>query len=141
WALYVSGGFDDAFAAEALGQPNADLRRWTVRFLGDEEKVSPAMSLRLRELAAGDKDVSVRSQLASTAKRLPAEDGLPIVARLLIRDEDVADPHVPLLLWWAVEHHAIDAREQVLAMFDSSSMWKSALARDVVLTRLVRRYA
>src|SRR5207249_1461805 len=28
-----------------------------------------------------------------------------------------------------------------VAMFDSSSMWKSALAREVVLTRLVRRYA
>jgi putative membrane-bound dehydrogenase-like protein len=141
WALYVSGGFDDAFAAEALGHRSADLRRWTVRLLGDEEKVSPAISSRLRELAGGDKDVSVRSQLASTAKRLPADDGLPIVARLLLRDEDAADPHVPLLLWWAVEHHAIAAREQVLAMFESSSMWKSTLARDVVLTRLVRRYA
>src|SRR5439155_24826002 len=139
--LYVSGGFDDAFAGAALGHRDADVRRWTVRLLGDEEKVSPTMSVRLRELTAGDKDVSVRSQLASTAKRLPAEDGLPSVARLLMRDEDVADPHVPLLLWWAVEHNAIDAREQVLAMFESTSMWKSALARDVVLTRLVRRYA
>src|SRR5205823_736159 len=97
WALYVSGGFDDAFATQALSHRSADLRRWTVRFLGDEEKVTPAMSVLLRELAAGDTDVSVRSQLASTAKRLPADDALPILAGLLLRDQDVADPHVPLL--------------------------------------------
>src|SRR5262245_23955680 len=36
WALYVSGGFTEEFAARALEHPSADVRRWAVRFLGDE---------------------------------------------------------------------------------------------------------
>src|SRR4051812_738830 len=40
WALYVSGGFDEAFAGKLLAHRNPDIRRWTVRFLGDERKVS-----------------------------------------------------------------------------------------------------
>src|SRR5207253_2154714 len=43
WALYVSGGFDEDFAGQLLGHRNADVRRWAVRFLGDEEKVSLAI--------------------------------------------------------------------------------------------------
>src|SRR5207249_2928058 len=109
WALYVTGGFTPSFALKLLDHHNPDVRRWTVRFLGDECKVSPSIRKRHVELAAMDPDVSVRSQLASTAKRLPAEDGLPIVQRLLFRNEDTHDPHIPLLLWWAVERHAVSA--------------------------------
>jgi putative heme-binding domain-containing protein len=141
WALYVSGGFNDAIALQTLEHRNPAVRRWTVRLLGDERKVSSPIARRLAELAANDTDVLVRSQLASTAKRLPATDGLPIVERLLVRDEDANDPHVPLLLWWAVEAHAIESRDQVMSFFTSPEAWKSALSRDVVLVRLVRRYA
>src|SRR5205823_686478 len=96
WALYVSGGFDEDVAKVALDHRNPDIRCWAVRLLGDEEKVSPANAARLAEMAAKDADVTVRSQLASTAKRLPAADGLPIVRAILLRDEDAKDPHVPL---------------------------------------------
>src|SRR5205085_9600968 len=109
WALYVSGGFNENFAREALAHRSAHVRRWTVRFLGDERKVSPALGRRLIELAGKEPDVTVRSQLASSAKRLPPAVGLPIVRRLVLRDEDGRDPHLPLLLWWAVEGHAIGA--------------------------------
>jgi putative membrane-bound dehydrogenase-like protein len=141
WALYVSGGFNDAFADKALAHRNPDVRRWTVRFLGDERRVAPALAKRLAELAASESDVVVRSQLACTARRLPAADGLPIVRRLLERNLDADDPHIPLLLWWAVEEHAIDAREPVLAAFATPEAWQAPLLRDVILERLTRRYA
>jgi putative membrane-bound dehydrogenase-like protein len=141
WALYVSGGFNDAFADKALAHRNPDVRRWAVRFLGDERRVAPALAKRLAELATSEPDVVVRSQLACTARRLPAADGLPIVRRLLERNLDGRDPHIPLLLWWAVEEHAIDAREAVLAAFATSEAWQAPLVRDVILERLARRYA
>src|SRR5262249_7697735 len=47
WALYVSGGFNDALAEELLHHPHADVRTWTVRLLGDTKKVSPAIRTRL----------------------------------------------------------------------------------------------
>src|SRR5262249_13616367 len=36
WALYVSGGLNEAFAAKLLDHRNPDVRRWSVRLLGDE---------------------------------------------------------------------------------------------------------
>jgi putative heme-binding domain-containing protein len=141
WALYVSGGFNDAFAEKLLDHRNPDVRRWTVRFLGDECKAAPALAKRLAELAASEPDVVVRSQLACTAKRLPAKDGLTIVRRLLERNLDGNDPHIPLLLWWAVEAHAIGAREPVLELFGGAEAWKMPFIRDAILERLMRRYA
>ena len=66
----------------------------------------PALRRVLADLApkAGfEPHVEVRSQLACTAKRLPAADALPVVRGLLARDEDTEDIHVPLLVWWAID--------------------------------------
>jgi putative membrane-bound dehydrogenase-like protein len=141
WALYVSGGFDDAFAVRTLTHHNPDVRRWTVRLLGDENRVNADLSPRLERLADEDPSPVVRSQLACTAKRLPAADALPVIRRLVLRDLDAADPHVPLLLWWAVERHALEAGDAVTGFFSSPEAWRSSLARDWIVERLVRRYA
>jgi putative membrane-bound dehydrogenase-like protein len=141
WALYVSGGFDEAFAGRLLGHPFSQVRRWTVRFLGDERQVSPPLGKRLIALAAKEPSAVVRSQLASTACRLPAEVGLPILHRILVRNEDEQDAHIPLLLWWGVEHHAISAAERVLKLFATADAWQVPLIREVILERLMRRYA
>jgi putative membrane-bound dehydrogenase-like protein len=141
WALYVSGGFDEEFARKLFSHRSADVRRWTVRLLGDDCKVSPGVAKTLVQLAAKDPDVMVRSQLASTARRLPVRDGLPIVQKLLLHDEDAHDAHIPLLLWWAVEQHAITARDMMLEMFATPDAWHWPLIRDAILGRLMRRYA
>jgi putative membrane-bound dehydrogenase-like protein len=141
WALYVSGGFNDTCAAQWLAHPNPDVRRWTVRFLGDERKVAPELAKLLVQRAEEDESVVVRSQLACTVKRLPAKDGLAIAWRLIERDLDGKDPHLPLLLWWAVEAHCTQAVEQTLGLCTTKAAWKSRLAREVILPRLVRRYA
>ncbi len=141
WALYVSGGFNVAFALKLLRHANPDIRRWTVRLLGDERRVAPELGARLAELAASEPDVVVRSQLACSARRLPARDGLPIVRRLLERNLDGRDPHLLLLLWWAVEEHAVTARELVLEAFGTAAAWQAPLVREAILERLMRRYA
>ena len=58
----------------------------------------------------------------------------------MMRDVDRDDPHIPLLLWWAVEQHAIAARKDVTEVFSSPDVWWSVLCRSEVLPRLVRRY-
>jgi putative membrane-bound dehydrogenase-like protein len=141
WALYVSGGFSEGFAAKALGHRNPDVRRWTVRLLGDEGRVSAALGEQLRELATHEPDGCVRSQLACTAKRLPPADALPLIERLSLRQEDVKDPYIPLLLWWALERHALAARERVVEFFSSRRAWDAPLIRATLEERLLRRYA
>jgi putative membrane-bound dehydrogenase-like protein len=140
WALYVSGGFDDTLAGELLQHPNGDVRAWTIRLLGDARKISPTMRSHFVIVARRDISPTVRSQLACTCKRLPARDGLPVVRELLQRKEDVHDPFIPLLLWWAIEDKAISNRELVLGLLDSAEAWRWPLMQQTIVERLARRY-
>lgn len=139
WALYVSGGFDDAFAEQIIAHLNADVRAWTVRLLCDAKNVSAAILPRLVELARKDSSPQVRMQLACSARRLPADQALPIVKELLLRSEDSGDRYIPLLLWWAVEDKAGNARDAVTAMFARPDLWQAPIVRQFILERLGRR--
>jgi putative membrane-bound dehydrogenase-like protein len=140
WALYVSGGFDDPTAARLLDHSSQDVRTWAVRLLGDARRVSPTIQARLIRLAQREQSSAVRSQLACTCKRLPGNDALPILRELLKRDEDEQDPHIPLLLWWAIEDKAASDREQVLHLLAAQTAWSSPIIRNFIVERLSRRY-
>jgi putative heme-binding domain-containing protein len=141
WGLNLSGGFDGQMALQALDHAEPSVREWAVRLAGDDNAVSPALARRLVALAKGEPDVQVRSQLACTARRLPAEQGFPVVAALLRRDEDATDPHLPLLLWWAIEAKCEKHRDAVLGLFADKELWKTRIATETVLPRLMRRFA
>lgn len=140
WALHVSGGLDDDFAAEMLKHPAEYVRAWAVRLLGDTKRVSAPLAWRFAELAGADPSPVVRAQLLCTAKRLPGEQVLPVIERLLLRDTDATDPVIPWLTWWAVESKAMSDSERVTAFFASAGHGKSTAVR-ANLGRLVRRYA
>jgi putative membrane-bound dehydrogenase-like protein len=141
WALHAVGAWDDALAMRAFEHPDAAVRRWSVRLMGDRKELSHLVAHRLAQLAAAEPDVEVRSQLASTARRLPAGQALPIVGALLGRLEDDTDPHVPLLLWWAIESKAALEREEVLGWLAPPRVWDLPLVPKHILGRLMRRYA
>jgi putative membrane-bound dehydrogenase-like protein len=165
WALYVSGGFDDALAEKCLQHPHAAIRKWTVRFLGDPPLTLPRSSLSLSQedragerspltlralspqhlrqlvlLAKTETNAPVLSQLACSAKRLKGSDSLPILGELLLRSAE-SDPQIPLLLWWALESKTISDRAEVLKVFSSPEIRKAPLVRRHILERLGRRYA
>jgi putative heme-binding domain-containing protein len=135
----VSGGFDDRLAERLLNSSHEYVRAWTVRLLGDERTVSPELQSWLVRIARDDSSLVVRSQLACTAKRLPAEARIPIVAELLRHSEDVDDVHIPLLLWWAIEDKAISEASIVLGLCESPDVWKLPLVRQFIVQRLARR--
>jgi putative membrane-bound dehydrogenase-like protein len=140
WSLHASGAFDDEVARKALLRNEPMIRAWTVRLLGDPKQVSPAMAPRLVELARSDPAPEVRAQLACTAKRLSAAQGLPIVRELLRRAEDAKDPFIPLLVWWAIEDKAVSDRESVLSLLSGPESWRTPLMESHVIERLARRY-
>ena len=141
WSLNRIGGFDEATALELLNSPHPAIRLWTVRLLGDAKRISRPMAHRLDDLAEQEPSVDVRQQLACSAARFPASVALPIINANINRDLDLDDPYLPLLWWWAVEKHSVSGRDEVLKRFVRPSLWKSQLGRDVLLTRLIRRYA
>lgn len=75
------------------------------------------ISSALLQSAKNETDPEVRAQLAATARRLPDRQGLPIAAALLAHEGDSADPYIPLLCWWSLEHHLDANRDDVLALF------------------------
>ena len=141
WALYVSGGLDDKFASNGLGHTNANIRKWTVRLLGDKKEVSSEMARRFHLAARTESSAVVRAQMACSAKRLPSNAAFPIIRELLLHAEDVKDQHIPLLIWWALEDKCISDRAQVMQLFREDQVWDSTLVQQQILGRLARRYA
>jgi len=127
----------------ALQHHYPPVRLWAVRLTADSKADHIASSLynRLLAMAFRETDPQVRSQLASSAKRLPAEQAIPLIREMLKHDKDAKDVHIPLLLWWALEDKSVSARDQVIAAFTGTDLWPHPLAREVVLPRLARRYA
>jgi putative heme-binding domain-containing protein len=124
-----------------LKHPVDSIRSWTVRFVGDARKASPEIEHNFVSLAKRDSSPLVVTQLACTAKRLPAADGLPILAAIASRDEWASDPYIPLLCWWGVEAHALNDTQQTFDLFASPAAWKHKIVRDVIVERLIQRAA
>lgn len=141
WALKSVGGLTSEAYGIALQNAYAPLRMWAVRLQGDTTGKPIETIDYLLDLEKRETDPQVRSQLASTAKRLVASQALPLIQHMLTRDEDAKDVHIPLLLWWAVEDKAASHPQETVEELSAPDLWKHPLARDVVLPRLARRYA
>ncbi len=136
WAVNLLGELNSERAAKWLLSDNEHIRRWVVRLLGDRHQGISELA----DLASRESSPQVRSQLASSAKRLPAAFGLPIIRALLSHSEDTEDPHLPLLIWWAMESHA-DEWNSVRDLLADRSVWQQDLFRHAIASRLMQRYA
>lgn len=141
WALHQMGALDDATTRLALAHPAAPVRAWAIRLAGDAKRLTPDVLGDVVKYTATESDPGVRSQVASTAKRLPAEQALALTAAVLRRDADAADAFVPMLCWWTIESHCDAARDAVLALLKDPAAWESRMTRQTILPRLMRRFA
>ncbi len=141
WALHVSGGLDDATALELLSHPIAGVRRWTVRLLGDDQRMNRDLRAKLIALSAGESDAMVRGQLASSCQRWKDDDAIPILARLVGHEADIKDPYIPNQLWWAFERQLRQDRGAVLDYLSTSDVQRTPLVRDAILERVARALA
>ena len=91
--------------------------------------------------ALAEPDAEVRSQIASSARRLPTPQMLRLVTALASRDEDAADAYIPLLLWFALESHVTIDREAVVGFVKNPAVWDRPLVQQHLLPRLMRRFA
>jgi len=152
WTMHLCGwiadtiphhsGEQSAVAFNSLANHvSADVRAWAVRLVCDDQLVELQTLAELLALAAREQDPQVLSQIACSAKRLPAEMSIKLVAALLDRDLLRDDLHLPHLIWWAVEKHADDYVnvEQNLLKFDS--LWDRELFVSQVAPKLVKRWA
>jgi putative membrane-bound dehydrogenase-like protein len=141
WAVNnLKGGLSNSQLMKALDSDDPYIRLWAVRLACDNYSVSLEMARKLADLAYREPNVEVRSQLACSARRLPAPQSMAIVKNLAGRSEDVGDIHIPLLLWWAIEAKADKDRDAVLALFADKAFWDQPLVAQHLSERLMRRY-
>ncbi|MFA5245440.1 MAG: PVC-type heme-binding CxxCH protein, partial [Pedobacter sp.] len=140
WAINLTEGLSDKTTSIALAHSDPYVREWVVRLKGDAGYVSKSISAEISKLAAKESNPEVRAQLASTAKRLPAADAIPIIRNLLKYHDDTNDPDIPLLIWWAIESKSETDREAVLSLFEDREIWNKKLVKEYILKRLMQRY-
>jgi putative heme-binding domain-containing protein len=136
WALAGLGEFSSEHATRWLQHANPDIRRWTVRLLGDRHENHPE----LVKLAATEADIQVRSQLAATAKRIQSDIGLGVLRLLVASDSDANDLHLPLMYWWCLEAHA-DDWDHIEQLVSDPAFWSYRISMEYLLSRLMQRYA
>ncbi|HUE15812.1 MAG TPA: PVC-type heme-binding CxxCH protein [Planctomycetaceae bacterium] len=141
WAWHWIGSLDEPTALASPAHPDPDVRLWTARLLCDERAVSSQVAATLVKLSATENNLDVLSQLACSARRLPARDALPVLRNLAGHDAVVSDIHIPLLIWWGIEAKAESDRDAVLALFDDPAFWRRPLVRKFLVERMLERYA
>src|SRR5690606_18259944 len=109
--------------------------------LGDQGQVTAENGQKLLTIGHTATSPTLISPLASSAKRFPAKQSLTLVRALLGRSEFRHDPHIPLLLWWALERNAVSHSDEVLQVFTRPEDWQNPFLREMILGRLMRRYA
>jgi putative heme-binding domain-containing protein len=159
WALQQMGRLTDRTAVTALRHPYAPVRMWAVRLLGDNYGVGRGLRLSgigaapsasglptplmaaVSAMAESEPDAEVRSQVASTVRRLPTSQALALVTRLVTHEADVGDPYLPLLNWWVLEPHLALDRGAVLGFLAAPGLWDLPQVQQHLLPRLMRRFA
>ena len=151
WAINLLDELTPDRVTNWLRHKDSHIRRWVVRLVGDRgpryivseldgHDATNAVRAALATLALNEEDVHVRSQLASTAKRIDTISALGVIENLLRHDQDVDDPHMPLLIWWALEAHAKNW-PAIEALFSAEDLWSLPMTRQAIVSRLMQRYA
>jgi len=138
WALAETGGWTEG-DWELLGDhANEYVRAWAFRRFGDEGTISPKGMELLKRLATTEKSHVVVAQLACTARRFTPTQTYELVQALL--DNPIlsdGDPHLPLLVWWAMEEcNRLDTTNTVRFTYPSAPNQKLA---DFFNERVARR--
>ena len=137
WAINLMGELTTERTERWMTHQDRNIRRWVVRLLGDRHESAPNLSA----VAACELDSQVRSQVASYVQRASTGDAMMILQYLLKHSEDVDDPHLPLMYWWALESHA-SAHEEIAELFGKHfGMWEEPIVQEHILSRLMQRYA
>jgi putative membrane-bound dehydrogenase-like protein len=103
WALYVTGGSDEAWLRELLKAQNEQLRVWAIQLLVDQAAPSAAVLAAFTQMAQSDSSGLVLSFLASALQHVPVGSRWPLALALAGRSEFAEDRVLPLMIWYGIE--------------------------------------
>jgi putative membrane-bound dehydrogenase-like protein len=133
WALYATGGLDEAAQLAMLGSEHEYVRAWGLRLLTDAGAPSEAAVKRFAELAKSDPSAAVRLHVASALQRVAPEQRWEALEALAAHEEDAGDHNLPLMVWYAVEPLVAGNAAKAVAF---ASKCKLPKVREYVIRRM-----
>ena len=141
WAIQGLDRFDDTVALQGLSHTDPYVRMWSMRFVGDSrETLSPSVFRKVLEVAQEERHLEVLSQTASTAQRLPVGQALPVVEKLVSREDIEKDSYIPQQIWWALEAQVSRDSSGVLGLLKNKNLWGKPVFESVLAERIGRRF-
>jgi putative membrane-bound dehydrogenase-like protein len=104
WTLHATKMITDVDLRAALRDTSEHIRSWGVTLAVEFHSGKKNLHLdALLRMATEDRAPQVRLALASALQRLQKKERLPLAQRLVAREEDADDHHLPLMLWYGIE--------------------------------------
>ena len=103
WALHATGSLTKSITHKFLKAQDEFARAWAVQFLCESKTPADDSIQTFVKMAKEDKSPVVRLYLASAAQRIPVAQRRALVEALVAHGEDVNDPNLPFMYWYAAE--------------------------------------
>lgn len=103
WTLHATKGITEQQWTGLLDNSNEYVRAWAIQLMTEEKKISADTQKRFETMAGKDSSAVVRMYIASALQRMVLNQTWDIVKNLSVRNEDVNDKNIPLLVWYALE--------------------------------------
>ena len=133
WALHATGALSAANRLRLLGHKEEHVRAWAIQFELEDRELPDEPYAKFVEMAGNDPSPVVRLYLAAGCRRLPGKRRGAILRGLVSHPEDVDDPNLPLMIWYAAEPLVrTDRPRAILLMKDT----KIPLIREFMARRL-----
>jgi len=133
WALFASGGMDDAGLTALLDHESEHLRVWAIQLLVDDKDPPADAVKKFADMAANDPSALVRLYLASALQRMPIESRWDIAAGLVGHEQDKDDHNLPLMIWYGIEPAV--AADPTRALTQLAAKTKIPLVRQYIARR------
>jgi putative heme-binding domain-containing protein len=132
WTLQAARLITDVDLRAAMRDRSEHIRGWGVTLAVDAQKAKNPHLDAFLKLAADEPSPVVRLALACALQRLSLKERLPLAQRLVAREEDASDHHIPLMLWYGIEPLVNEAADDALALLAGSRI-------PLIRQHLVRR--
>ncbi|MEN8773070.1 MAG: PVC-type heme-binding CxxCH protein [Akkermansiaceae bacterium] len=119
WAQHVTkrfAGDAEQKLMQLLSHSDEHVRAWAIQFLSEDKTPPASIKPILEKLAQSDPSPTVRLYLAAAVSRLPLDYRFPILNALSQHAEDIEDPKIPRMIWFALEPLVPEHPEKALAL-------------------------
>ena len=119
WAQHVTkrfAGDAEQKLMQLLSHSDEHVRAWAIQFLSEDKTPPASIKPILEKLAQSDPSPTVRLYLAAAVSRVPLDYRFPILNALSQHAEDIEDPKLPRMIWFALEPLVPEHPEKALAL-------------------------